>query len=87
MSEANKTTPTSGPKVGDIWKEVDPRQERFVRVESVGTGRRSVAIRTVIFAFHQWREAARSRVSYADLERFNGRRGGYAFHHRQQEAL
>jgi hypothetical protein len=77
---------TAAPDVreGDIWKEVDPRMERFVRVASVGTGRRSVAIRTVVLAMGQWRSTARSRLVYADRDRFNGKRSGYALHYREQ---
>lgn len=67
-------------EVGQIWREVDPRFERFVRVESVAGGsRRSVGVRTVVrFTEHSgWGYAPRSRLSYCDANRFNGKRGGY----------
>ena len=72
--------------VGQIWKEVDPRAERFVRIESVGMGRRNVSIRTVVKRDFGWSDAPRSRLSYADGERFDGRRGGYEFHEAPQSS-
>lgn len=63
---------------GQIWKECDPRFERFIRVESVGCGRRSVQTRTVIERDGMWIDAPNSRASYCDPERFNGKRGGYS---------
>lgn len=69
------------PQVGEIWREVDPRFERFARVQSDGiAGRRGVAIRTVVYRDGRWIDAPTSRSSYADLSRFNGKRGGYEFH-------
>lgn len=74
------------PRQGDIWKERDPRFDRYVRIESVGTGRRSVAIRTVLLSDDgKWRDSPRSRLSYADIERFNGKSTGYAMHFRTDE--
>lgn len=67
-------------KVGQIWREVDPRRERFVRVESVSMGRCGVSIRTVEKRDRRWLDAPRSRLSYADHDRFNAKRGGYALH-------
>lgn len=69
------------PKQLQIWKECDPRFERYVRIESVGVGRRSIGIRAVVWSDDRWVDAPRSRMSYADPERFNGKRGGYQFHH------
>ena len=79
-NEVNVTKEKRTPKQGEIWKEVDPRFERYVRIESVGVGRRSVAIRTVTSIGGRWSEVPRSRISYADPERFNGKRGGYTYH-------
>lgn len=66
-------------KTDQIWKEVDPRFERHVRIEGVRAGRRGVQIRSVARVGSGWMEVPRSRVSYADHERFNGKRGGYEF--------
>jgi hypothetical protein len=68
------------PKVGQIWVEMDPRAERYIRIESVGVGRRSVGLRTVVWTGKQWADGPRSRMSYADPERFNAKRGGYAIY-------
>ena len=65
--------------VGQIWREVDPRFERHVRIESIGAGRRSVGIRTVVRHDGRWIEGPRSRASWCDGERFNGKRGNYEF--------
>lgn len=67
-------------KVGQIWKEVDPRFQRFVRIDGVGHGRRGISIRTVEQKDGRWAEAPRSRLSYCDAERFRGKRSGYALH-------
>lgn len=74
---------TDQPKIKQfqIWKEVDPRFERFVRIESVGVGRRSIGLRTVILDDGRWVDGPRSRMTYADPERFRGQRGGYAIWH------
>jgi hypothetical protein len=66
-------------KTGQIWKEYDSRMERFVRIESVAITRRGVCIRTVIRSSEGWKDAPRSRCSYADQERFNGKPGGYEY--------
>lgn len=83
---ANLPAENHTPQVGDIWKEVDSRIERYVRVERVGVGRRSITIRTVVFnpsnMGRRWRDAPRTRATYADLGRFNGRRNGYKLHER-----
>lgn len=64
-------------RVWDVWKEVDPRIQRFVQIEDL---RAMVAIRTVVLKDGRWVAAPKSRVSYAHAERFNGKRGGYALH-------
>jgi hypothetical protein len=71
------------PQPEDIWQERDPRFTRLVRVESVGTGRRSVAIRTVLLRDDgNYTDAPNSRLSYADIERFKGRSTGYKLYSR-----
>ena len=72
-------------RVGQIWREVDPRAVRHVRVLKIGEGRRSVLIRTVYrsgdgsrLSPWQWDFTRGSRTSWCDRERFNGKRGGYA---------
>lgn len=63
---------------GQIWREVDPRFERYVRIMRVGKfARRSIEIRTVKIVDGQWQIAPHSRLTFCDLERFNGKRGGY----------
>ena len=68
--------PTPEPQVGQIWREVDPRRERFVRIEHIGL---DVGIRTVVRDGNLWFPASGSRLSDAASERFNGKRGGYEF--------
>lgn len=72
------------PAIGQIWREVDPRFSRFVRVEALATDRRSVSVRTVMKENGYWKPAPRSRLGYADSERFCGKRGGYAIHEQVQ---
>jgi hypothetical protein len=67
--------------VGQVWKEVDPRFTRYVQVEAIHGGHRAnIAIRTVIEKSGVWEPKKGARLSYADGTRFDGRRGGYAFH-------
>lgn len=68
------------PKQGQIWVEMDPRFERYIRIESVGVGRRSVGFRTVVLLAGRWIDGPRSRMSYVNPERFNAKRSGYAIH-------
>ena len=68
------------PKCGQIWKECDPRFVRFVRIEKVVPGRRGISIRAVAYAEGAWIDTPKSRLSYADPSRFNGKRGGYQIH-------
>ena len=74
------------PEQQQIWREVDPRFERYIRVESVRPGRCGVSCRTVVLSEGKWIDARRSRVSYCDPERFNGKRGGYEFHEQPLQA-
>lgn len=68
----------SAPAVGQIWREVDPRHERYIRVESVGI--EDASVRSVIFDGTIWVDAPKSRQAFASLKRFNGKRGGYDLH-------
>ncbi len=76
------------PQVDDIWKEVDPRATRFVRVVVVaGTDVRVVTVTEkepgywVPVLNEKTKRYAPAR--WADLRRFNGKRGGYALHLRE----
>ena len=71
-------TTQTAPGVGQIWKEADPRLERFVKIVGIYPHmlRRSIAIRTVRKTDGEWEEG---RLSYADQNRFHGKRGGYAY--------
>ena len=62
---------------GQIWREVDPRFDRLVRVQQVRKGRRGILVRTVIAAGNgtvsspfEWVIAPRSRATWCDRERF-----------------
>lgn len=65
------------PEVGQIWREVDPRQERHVFVEQ--TGLYSIFIHRVEKTDGRWQRADRASTRQAMRERFNGKRGGYTF--------
>lgn len=66
--------------VGQIWHEVDPRVERYLQVlevhvtfaEVVTLDTEECKVGTVI-------RAPRSRMTAPNLDRFNGKRGGYEF--------
>jgi len=77
-----RTADEKAPRTWDIWKEVDPRMERYVQIQS--TMGFNVAIRTVVQVDGRWANAPRSRISYVKPERFNGQRGGYVLHERSQ---
>ena len=77
-------------RVGQIWQEVDPRKERFIRVISVVPGIAvslrqadigavigAVEIETVGSSPLGWFRLPLTRVNHASAARFNGRRGGY----------
>lgn len=82
MSDANRDLGATQPeiKAGQIWREVDPRSERFVRVRYPCAGGRAIAIETVVPYLHAWIRKRGSRENEAATERFNGKRGGYALH-------
>lgn len=63
-------------KVGQIWREVDPRQERYIRVERVLTPH-VIDIRCVTFDGTLWIPKKGTRLTQALATRFNGKRGGY----------
>lgn len=66
------------PEKGQIWREVDHRFDRYIMVLDVREGRRGILAQTTERNdLGQWRPAPRSRKSWCDVERFNGRRGGY----------
>lgn len=67
------------PVEGSIWRDVYPRFERHVRVQGPPSGfPQTVRIRTVVKRSDGvWVLAPRSRDTYANLDRFNGKRGGY----------
>jgi hypothetical protein len=68
----------NAPRKGQIWREVDPRFVRYIKILSVTEGRRGVGIRTVDKDVEgNWSFVSGSRSTYADHERFNGKRGGY----------
>lgn len=64
-------------KVGQVWVEMDPRMERYVRIEKVWDDGKAVDIRRVTQDGGVWPNA---RLSSASARRFNGNRGGYAIH-------
>lgn len=73
------------PRKGDIWKDVDPRRERFIRVE--GLFAINIAMRAVVLEGGKWIDAPKSRKDYAARKRFNGKSGGYTLHFREQTPI
>jgi len=68
-------------KVGQIWREIDPRFERHVRIEAIDPrGNGWALIQTVIFDGTIWKQKRRTGQREVLLSRFNGKRGNYAFH-------
>lgn len=68
-------------EVGDIWKEVDPRVERYISIHGLrpqATGGARIDFRTCTEEGH----IKRFTVGSARMERFNGKRGGYKLHRR-----
>lgn len=65
-------------RVGQIWREVDPRKERYVRVLDVRGG--WVQISTVEKSGNVWTRVRGTTKRHAAVDRFNGKRGGYALH-------
>lgn len=73
-------------KAGQIWREVDPRAVRYIRVTRIGgLDNHRVRFESVIqrgsgtkpsVSFY-WDRKPKTRESEAAIERFNGKRGGY----------
>lgn len=63
-------------KVGQIWKELDPRFDRYVEVLRVDEKDQRA---TIVLASRSGGHAG-TRPTKASLKRFNGKRGGYALH-------
>ena len=70
--------------VGDIWQEQDPRYPRFVQVVKISSTTGDPLIERVERRHDAWMPAARAVQRYAKRSRFNGKRGGYTLHHRQE---
>lgn len=69
------------PVIGQIWREVDSRFVRFVRVKAVLSGDRGIGIQTATEnGKGGWMDKPRSRFSWSDRARFNGKHQGYEFH-------
>lgn len=62
------------PKIGQIWKECDPRIERYILI--MDACEEDWYIRTCTV---DGERLPSTRVGRAREERFNGKRGGYAY--------
>jgi hypothetical protein len=90
MNEQRSHTASASPDVrpGDIWQEVDPRHPRFVRVTRVLDDDVSIYAVEWDQVAGDWIIALNPRTKrpaperWAQLKRFNGKRTGYALHHR-----
>ena len=63
-------------KVGQIWREVDPRFNRYIQIVEVS----DAAVRPIKLATIDLATNALGRKNWASRERFNGKRGGYELH-------
>ena len=71
------------PQVGDIWREVDPRFMRYVRImRTPDPDDLRVSIKSVVKPGDEWIDGKLASVQSAKRERFHGRRGGYELHER-----
>lgn len=73
------------PLKGDIWREVDPRFNRYIRIhETPLPDDLRVVFQTVVNATDtlEWTAGKNSGLQSARRERFNGRRGGYTLYQR-----
>lgn len=71
------------PLVGDIWREVDPRFNRYIRIiETPDPDDLRVIFKTVIKSGDAWIDGKHASFQSAKRERFHGRRGGYVLHER-----
>ena len=76
--KTSKANAQPEPKAGQIWVEMDPRDERYVVIERVCTGQPPfVKVRRVNADGSAW---PKSRSLDAMTSRFRGQRGGYAIH-------
>jgi hypothetical protein len=70
------TEEAPSPQRGDIYRQLNAGEERFVRV--LGVGPEEIRIRTVAKGPDgAWINAKRSREAWARRERFDGRAEGY----------
>jgi DNA-binding IscR family transcriptional regulator len=60
-------------KVGQIWREVDPRFNRYIQVVEIANS----TVRPIKLATIDIETNALGRKTWASRERFNGKRGGY----------
>lgn len=71
-------------RIGDVWREIDPRLARYVRIIKLRGD--WVVIQTCLSdGGESLQRYALGRTNDAKLSRFNGKRGGYALHHRSDE--
>ena len=70
-------TMTEEVRVGQIWKEVDPRFDRFLRIKATYPVGRFCTVETVEKFHGGWRHKHGTRTTNPGLDRFNGKRGGY----------
>lgn len=75
-TESNVPQGDRTPRMGDIWKEVDPRVTRYVAILS-----RTPNCVRICTCDHKGMKL-RNRETAASVSRFNGKRGGYAYHGR-----
>lgn len=64
------------PEVGQIWREVDPRMVRNIRILRVMS--EDAEIETVINV-EGWKRKSKTGPRLCRLDRFTGRRGGYKY--------
>lgn len=64
-------------KIGQIWVEMDPRDERYVKITAAPTNSFVVTVIRVTEAGEPW---PKGRKTFPQRVRFNGKRGGYALH-------
>jgi hypothetical protein len=77
MSEPPFTPYQPEVKAGQIWREMDRRYDRHVKVISAISTQ--CLIRTVLKVDGKWVFTRLSREAWAARSRFKGRRGGYEF--------
>lgn len=61
-------------KVGQVWKEYDPRTERYVKVVELG----HIQGKATLDGCRSDGKLVSDKVTRSKLERFNGKRCGYA---------